>query len=80
MAESPVHLECALASVTTLPSTDPEHPNTVVFGEVKGIHIADRAIEDGMVRFDRLDVIGRLGYRDYVRVDNMFGMDRPGWP
>lgn len=80
VAESPVHLECALASVTTLPSADPEHPNTVVFGEVKGIHIADRAIEDGMVRFDRLDVIGRLGYRDYVRVDNMFGMDRPGWP
>ena len=51
VAESPVHLECVLVSVTTLPSVDAEHPNTVVFGEVKGIHIADRAIEDGMVRF-----------------------------
>ena len=80
VAESPVHLECALTHKTALPSADPEFPNTVVFGEVKGVHIADRAIEDGLVRYDRLDIVGRLGYRDYVRVDSVFAMDRPGWP
>ena len=80
VAESPVHLECVLTAKVTLPSADAARPNTVVFGEVKGVHIADRAVEDGLVRYDRLDIIGRLGYRDYVRVDNAFAMTRPGWP
>lgn len=80
VAESPVHLECTLTGKTALPGADAEYPNTVVFGEVRGIHIADRAIEDGMVRYDRLGVIGRLGYLDYARVDTVFAMDRPGWP
>ncbi len=80
VAESPVHLECVLVTRVTLPSADPGRPNSVVFGEVKGVHIADRAIEEGMVRYDRLGIIGRLGYRDYTRVDTVFAMDRPGWP
>ena len=50
VAESPVHLELRSGERDDAPSVDAEHPNTVVFGEVKGIHIADRAIEDGMVR------------------------------
>lgn len=80
VAESPVHLECMLTARVALPSRDVEYPNTVVFGEVKGIHIADSAIEDGMVRYDRLGVIGRLGYQDYTRVDTVFSMVRPDWP
>jgi flavin reductase (DIM6/NTAB) family NADH-FMN oxidoreductase RutF len=78
--ESPVHLECRYVQTVELLTADPERPNLVVFGEVLGIHIDDHAIVDGMVRYDRLDVIGRLGYRDYVRVDNVFAMERPGWP
>ena len=46
----------------------------------RGIHIADGAIEEGMVRYDRLCVIGRLGYGDYARVDTVFDMVRPDWP
>jgi len=80
VAESPVHLECLLVSRVTLPGNDPELPSTVIFGEVIGVHIADAVVEDGLVRYDRLGVIGRLGYRDYTRVDTVFDMVRPGWP
>ncbi len=80
VAESPAHLECLLVSRATLPGNDPEQPSTVIFGEVIGVHIADDVVEDGLVRYDRLSVIGRLGYRDYARVDTVFDMVRPGWP
>jgi len=80
VAESPVHLECRHVRSLELLSANPESPNMVVFGEVVGIHIDDTVIADGMVRYDRLDVVGRLGYRDYVRVNDIFAMERPGWP
>jgi flavin reductase (DIM6/NTAB) family NADH-FMN oxidoreductase RutF len=74
--ESPVHLECRHLRTVKLAGAD----NTVVFGEVVGIEIADSVIEDGLVSWDRLQAIGRLGYTDYARVDGVFAMERPGWP
>ena len=80
VAESPVHLECRVTTHVELPTPDTEDPNTVVFGEVVGIHIADEAIVDGIVDVTRLDPIARLGYREYVHVRDTFAMTRPGWP
>ena len=80
VAESPVHLECVLVQIVELPSPDPADPNTVVFGEVVGVHIADEVIVDGRVDPLRLDAIARLGYDQYTRVDEVFSMTRPGWP
>ena len=80
VAESPVHLECVLVQIVELPSPDPADPNTVVFGEVVGVHIADEVIVDGLVDPLRLDAIARLGYDQYTRVDEVFSMTRPGWP
>lgn len=80
VAESPVHLECVLVRIVDLPSPDPADPNTVVFGEVVGVHIADEVIVDGLVDPLRLDAIARLGYDQYTRVDEVFSMTRPGWP
>ena len=80
VAESPVHLECRVVTSLELPTPDPEDPNTVVFGEVVGIHIADDAIVDGLVDVGRLRPIGRLGYREYVHVRDSFELTRPGWP
>jgi flavin reductase (DIM6/NTAB) family NADH-FMN oxidoreductase RutF len=78
--ESPVHLECRHLRTVKLPSAGAGADNTVVFGEVVGIDIADSVIEDGLVSWDRLQAIGRLGYMDYARVDGAFTMERPGWP
>ena len=64
----------------TLPSPDPEDPNTVVFGEVLGMHIDESVITEGLVDFGKLQAIGRLGYNDYVHVSQAFTMIRPKWP
>lgn len=80
VAESPVQLECRVVTSVDLPTPDPDDPNTVVFGEVVGIHISDEAIVDGLVDVTRLQPIGRLGYRQYVHVRDSFEMTRPGWP
>lgn len=81
VAESPVHLECRHVTTVELPTPDRDrHANTVVFGEVVGIHIADEAIVDGRVDVARLDPIARLGYDQYTRLGEVFRMTRPGWP
>jgi flavin reductase (DIM6/NTAB) family NADH-FMN oxidoreductase RutF len=80
VAESPVHFECVLTTTVELPTPDPGDRNTVVFGEVVGIDIADAAIVDGRIDVLRLDPIARLGYDQYTRVVDVFSMRRPGWP
>ena len=80
VAESPVHFECVLTTTVELPTPDPADPNTVVFGEVVGIDIADEVIRDGRVDALRLDPIARLGYDQYTRVVDVFAMQRPDWP
>tara|TARA_Y100000588_G_scaffold282742_1_gene299973 strand:- start:1706 stop:2338 length:633 start_codon:yes stop_codon:yes gene_type:complete len=80
VGESPVHMECTYTRTVELLTDDAESPNTVVFGQVVGIHIADWAIVDGMVETTRLQPVGRLGYMDYVCVTEAFSMERPTWP
>jgi flavin reductase (DIM6/NTAB) family NADH-FMN oxidoreductase RutF len=63
-----------------LPTDDPENPNTVVFGQVVGIHIRDHVIKDGKLDLAVIQPVGRLGYLDYVHVTQSFDMDRPTWP
>ena len=77
VAESPVHLECHWIKTVPLPSDNPDEPNTVIFGQVVGIHISDAVIKDGMIDMTVLRPIARLGYMDYTLVDNVFSMNRP---
>ncbi len=76
--ESPVHLECRYLQTVTLPSSDPDDANQVVFGQVVGIHIDDSIISDGMIDWSRFKPIARLGYLDYTVVEQIFAMQRPG--
>ena len=80
VAESPAHFECTLVEVVELPTPDTSDPNTVVFGEVVGVHIDDAVIVDGLVDALKLDTIARLGYDEYTRVSDVFAMTRPDWP
>ncbi len=79
VAESPMQLECRYMRSIDLLSDDPDSPNTVVFGEVIGVHINDNVLQDGKIDFLKVRPIGRLGYLDFVEVDNVFSMDRPEW-
>lgn len=80
VAESPIHLECTYTQTVNLPTDNPASPNTVIFGQVIGIHIRDDAIVDGKIDVTSLQPIGRLGYLDYVRVTESFSITRPTWP
>ena len=79
VAESPIHLECRYIQSLNLFSDDPNNSNTVVFGEVIGIHIDDRVLANGKVDLLQIRPIGRLGYFDFVEVNNVFSMVRPDW-
>ena len=79
VAESPVHLECRHLRSIELDCDDPTESNVVVFGQVVGVHIDERVITDGRIDFLKLRPIGRLGYADYVEVNNAFSMQRPSW-
>ena len=79
VAESPAHLECVHTQTVQL-LTDDDEPNTVTFGRVVGIHIAEAILVDGRVDMGQLQPLGRLGYLDYVVVNDVFIMERPTWP
>ena len=50
-----------------------------MFGEVIGVHIKDELLTDGKIDFLKMRAIGRLGYLEYVEVNNTFSMARPNW-
>ena len=77
VAASPVALECRYMQTVHLPVKPGFGENSVIFGEVVGIHIADEAIENGMIDITRLRTIARCGYHDYAVVDSVFAMIRP---
>jgi flavin reductase (DIM6/NTAB) family NADH-FMN oxidoreductase RutF len=78
---SPVHLECTYSqTVELLKPPQGDASNLVIFGQVIGIHINDDVLVDGRVDMTKTDLIGRLGYMDYVRISDIFTMERPVWP
>jgi flavin reductase (DIM6/NTAB) family NADH-FMN oxidoreductase RutF len=75
--EAPVHLECVTVAVYPMLSVPGYAPNMIVLGKVVGIHIDERVLTAGIVDQKKLQLIGRLGAHDYVRVDKVFTMMRP---
>ncbi|WP_340151137.1 flavin reductase family protein [uncultured Sneathiella sp.] len=75
--ESPAHLECIHYKTIVLPSNTPDVVNTMVLGEVIGIHISDDIIVDGMIDMQKYRPLARLGYMDYCHVQDVFAMQRP---
>ena len=78
VAASPIHLECKTMQTLELPCTRPGMTNFVVFGEVVGIHIDEKVIDDkGLVDVTRYKPLSRLGYMDYATVTEVFSLERP---
>ena len=73
VADCPAALECRLTQIVDLPGK----ANKVVFGEVTGIHLRDDCLVDGIFDILRFNPVGRLGYRDYSAVRNLFSLARP---
>ena len=81
VAESPVSFECKLTQVVQLEGVDGTKVDTwLVLGEVVGVHIARRLLNDGIYDTAAAEPILRAGGpADYFTVtrDNLFKMFRP---
>ena len=79
VADTPAALECRLLLV--LPITDLDGkptPNTLILGQVVGVHIDLAFLKDGLFDIVAAGTIARCGYRgDYAEVTRVFEMLRP---
>jgi flavin reductase (DIM6/NTAB) family NADH-FMN oxidoreductase RutF len=74
---SPVHFECRLHQIVTLPGHQPSSEHHVVIGRVVAVHIDDAALTaDGRVDVLKIRPIARLGYKDYTSVESVFQMEK----
>jgi flavin reductase (DIM6/NTAB) family NADH-FMN oxidoreductase RutF len=79
VADAPAALECRLLLV--LPITDLDGkptPNTLILGQVVGVHIDPAFLKEGLFDIVAAGTIARCGYRgDYAEVTRVFEMLRP---
>jgi flavin reductase (DIM6/NTAB) family NADH-FMN oxidoreductase RutF len=75
--ESPAALECKVYQIVALPRRHGGRRSHAVFGEVVGVHIDDRVIEDGMVNTLKIAPTARLGAFEYSGIDRIEVIPRP---
>lgn len=74
---SPVQFECRLHQIVLLPGRTPAARHHLVIGHVVAVHIDDGALTaDGRIDVVKLRPIARLGYKDYVCVQEIFQMEK----
>ena len=79
VAASPVALECKYINTVELPGHDLARGGyAMVVGQVIGVYIDDRFIENGRVNTAAMQPIMRMGYSEYAVVKEAFRMRRPG--
>lgn len=79
VARSPVHLECVLHTVVTLPGNTARNTMNAVIGRVVGVHISDEFLTpEGRIDVPKIRPICRLGYMDYAVIESTFEMQIGG--
>lgn len=74
---SPIHFECRLHQIVTLPGRVPSGNHAVVIGQVVAVHIDDDVLtSDGRIDVVKIRPIARLGYKDYASVEATFQMEK----
>jgi len=76
VARSPIHFECKLTQIVEIGNNP--GGGSVVIGEIVHLHVDERVLFDG----DKIDLaalkpIGRLAGSAYVRMTDLFEMERP---
>ena len=81
VAESPCAFECKWIETINLKGLSGKHTNWyLVLGEVVGVHIDERMIENGLVDIVKMQTLARCGYMDYSPVEKVTSLNRPTWP
>ena len=73
VANAPASLECRMTQIVELLGDG----NSLIIGEVVGIHLRDDCVVDGRFDVTTFSPLARLGYRDYTKVENLFSLARP---
>lgn len=76
VAESPIHFECVHHQTVELPGHTRHDIHQLVVGRVIGVHIDEAVLTNGLIDFRKLRPIARLGYKDYIVVDDTFQMEK----
>ena len=79
VADAPAALECKLLTVLPLKDLDGRPTtNTLILGQVVGVHIDRAFLKDGLFDMTQARTIARCGYRgDYAEVTSLFEILRP---
>ena len=81
VAASPCAFECKWIETINLKGLSGKPTQWyLVLGEVVGVHIDDRMIDDGMVNIVKMQTLARCGYMDYTAVERVTSLARPTWP
>jgi flavin reductase (DIM6/NTAB) family NADH-FMN oxidoreductase RutF len=80
VADAPAALECKLLMVVPLIDLEGRATaNTLILGQVVGVHIDRAYLKEGLFDMVEAGTIARCGYvADYARVTELFEMRRPG--
>jgi flavin reductase (DIM6/NTAB) family NADH-FMN oxidoreductase RutF len=74
---SPVHFECRLHEIITLPGRKPSSEHHLVIGRVVAVHIDDAVLTaDGRIDVLKMRPVARLGYKDYTSIESVFQMEK----
>jgi flavin reductase (DIM6/NTAB) family NADH-FMN oxidoreductase RutF len=76
LAESLVSYECKLLQVVHVGEDQPGG-GALILGTVQRLYVAEEVMEDGRIKLDVLQPIGRMAGNDYVRCTDLFTMTRP---
>ena len=78
VADAPAALECKLLLILPVKDLDGKlTPNTLILGQVVGVHIDAAYLKDGLFDIVAAGTIARCGYRgDYIEVTRVFEMLR----
>lgn len=73
-------MECKLIEICTIKDINGQDTKSfMITGQVTRVHIDKAYIkDDGMVDSNRMSLTTRLGYRDYMDVENVYPVERPG--
>lgn len=78
VAASPCALECVwIETIEVKDRHGAASGRLLTFGEIVGIHIDERFIENGLLRTDLMQPLARGGYFDYGWIDEVRSVPRP---
>ncbi|MGL4634824.1 MAG: flavin reductase family protein [Beijerinckiaceae bacterium] len=78
VAESPAALECKVLQVVSPNQLSGKSANChVIIGQVVGVYIDDRFIQNGRLNTAAMRPIARMGYDEYALVEKAFAITRP---